>query len=453
MSAPAHSKHGTLVGARTVAFSLLALGLFIFILLALPFLLKTDAVSAILVQQIEHHLGHKVEVGSLHFQILPRIGLELHGMRVLDSVSNDRIFSAQRMELVLYVLPLLRGQFIGKRLVVERPHLKLGRDDAGHWTILPDGQQVPPQKTPTANPLALFALVRNVLLTDGRVTLVDESDPEARRGLQITAVQAIVSEGLPGRTTELQLFGEIPNESQAAAVFALNGTLIQTHSEGDEDARVQLDGKVRVDRIDVRQLADWSGFGPVGDGFHGLTHISGQFRLAPRPIGYDLIVSEWAADVADVSLRGDLRFIGLGAEAPTFSATVSSSPLRLQRWVEQVPTQWKPARLQTMLAEHEVDALVALHAATVTGRLGAKPNTEVKGEVEVRDGRFLLGDNHPWVHQLSARVLYQGSQVRVVDLKAGYGSVLLSHGDVLVTHLDTDPPSMRVCREKRRRTA
>ncbi|MGH7229946.1 MAG: AsmA family protein, partial [Nitrospiraceae bacterium] len=442
MSHPVQSESST--NTRTWIVSLMVVCLIGIPLLTLPFLFKIDSLSAMVLDQVEQRIGHTIEVGSMRVTVLPRIGVELTNVRMLDSSTTARIFSARRMELVLQALPLLRGQIVGKRLMIERPHLEFHRDEAGQWSLAPAARRPPPTQAQTENPLALFAVVRNVLLTDGRITLTDHSTPSLRNVQLVTALQAIVSEGLPGRTATVQMQGEISGEPKTA-VFSMEGTLLQTRSTAPDEKTaaspypLQFDGTVRVDRLDVRQVADWLGRGSALDGAHGSARFSGRVRLVPRSNGYDLIVPEWTADVRDVSLRGEARVAGLHTATTGFSATLSSSSLDLQRWLDHIPDQWKPARIQTTLAEREIDGFLAIRSATLSGTLNSESPLDVAVEIDVRDGRILPAPRHPPLQRVSATVVYARHELRVIDLQGDYGPIRLSRGEILITNVETDP--------------
>ena len=109
----------------------------------------------------------------------------------------------------------------------------------------------------------------------------------------------------------------------------------------------------------------------------------------------------------------------------------------LKQTLTQLPSEWIPGKLRDQLAEHAVDGFVTLHDTHMSGTLGGTLN--VTGGMEIRDGRFLPGGTHPTVQDLSATVLYDLKQIRIVSLRANYGPVRLSEGTVLITDWKNEP--------------
>ncbi|HJU03523.1 MAG TPA: AsmA family protein, partial [Nitrospiraceae bacterium] len=439
MDQPAHTKSA--MPTRTIVW-LIVLCFIGIPLLALPMLFKIDSLSAAVLRQVEVRLGHTVDVASMRVTVFPRLGVELSDVRVLESSTTAPILSARRMEVVLQVLPLLRGQVIGSRVLIEQPHLHVYRDGAGHWALAPPARSSSPREQ-AENPLALFAVARNVLLTDGRVTGTDDSGPTPKKIQLVTSLQAVTSEEVAGRTAVVHVQGEIPNDS-GSAIVGLDGYLIQTRA-GDIEGQpgtpgaIQFDGTIRMDRLDIGQLADWSGLRSTLDGWQGPTSVTGRVRLAPRALGYDFIVPEWTAHLRELSFQGEAKLTGMGTGATGFSATFSSSPLSLRRWFDHIPKDGQPEGARRALTERDVDGLITIRTATISGTLGKDAPMEVTAEIGIREGRFLPAAHQLPVEHVSATVFYDRQEIRMVDAQAEYGPIHFSRGGMVVTNVGQDP--------------
>lgn len=442
MSEPVRVRHG--MDSRTLAFGLVLLCFFALVLVGLPALFRIDALSAVLLHQVEQRLGHAIDVDAIRVTLLPRIGVELIDVRVLDASTTARIFSARRMHLLVQALPLLRGDVIGTRLLIEQPHIELHRDETGQWALATAAGGPASHPAQMDSPLAFIARVRNVLLTDGRLTLTDYSGGQARHVHLVTGLQAIIAEGLPGRTATVHVQGEIAGES-AGATMSLEGTLIQTrlesgqHSEKASPYPVQFDGTVHIATLDLRQVGEWLGWGTVVEGWHGAVGFNGRLRLVPRAVGYDLIVPEWTADLRGVGLQGHARVIGLSTGTPVFSATFSSSPLPIRQWLDRIPERWVPSGILAVVDEHEVEGLLTLRTAAVSGTMNAASNVDVSVELQISEGRFRSATQHPRAQGVSATVFYDRQGLRVIDVQGEYGPIHLSGGTMIVTNIGMDP--------------
>lgn len=430
--------------SRTVTIGLAFLGLIAMLLVGLPALFRIDALSAAVLHHVEQRLGHAIEVATMRVTLVPRIGVELIDVRVLDASTTARLFSAGRMHLVVQALPLLRGELIGERLLIEQPHVELHRDEAGRWALAHAAAGPTSEPAQIDNPLAFVARVRNVLLTDGRLTLTDYSGGVARHVQLLTGLQAIVAEGVPGRTATVHLQGEIAGDS-ATATVGLDGMLIQTRVETSETLSaaspypVQFDGTVRIASLDLRQVGEWVGGGAVMEGWHGSVGFSGRFSLIPRAVGYDLIVPEWTADLRGVLLQGNARVIGLSTGTPVFSAILASSPLPLRQWLDRIPQHWLPAGILSVVNEHDVEGLLTLRTAAFSGSFNAASPVDVTAELQISEGRFRTATQHPRVQGLSATMFYDRQELRVVDVQGEYGPIHLSGGTMVVTNIGVDP--------------
>jgi hypothetical protein len=441
MSEPVRIRHS--MKRRTLVIGLAVLCLIAMLLIGLPALFRIDALNAALMHQVEQRLGHAIDVEAIRVTLLPHIGVELIDVRVLDASATARVFSARRMHLVVQALSLLRGDVVGTRLLIEQPHVELHRDEAGRWAFATAAGGPASQPAQMDSPLAFIARVRNVLLTDGRLTLTDDSGGKARHVHLVTGLQAIITEGLPGRTATVQVQCEIAGES-ASATMSMEGTLIQTRLETGEPSMaspypVQFDGTVHIAMLDLRQVAEWLRWGTVVEGWHGAVGFNGRLRLVPRAVGYDLIVPEWTADLRGVALQGHARVIGLSTDTPTFSATVSSSPLPIRQWLDRIPERWVPAGIRAVVNEHEVEGLLTLRTAAVSGPLNAASPLDVAAELQISEGRFLSATQHPRAQGISATVFYNGQGLRVIDVQGEYGPIHLSGGTMILTNIGMDP--------------
>jgi hypothetical protein len=341
--------------------------------------------------------------------------------------------------MALQVWPLFEGRAVAAYVIIESPRMTVRYHQSGQWTI-GEGVQDSSSKR-TGRPLDFLAAVRNVLIVDGMVTILDQSRPIQPEPLQLASLQLTMTEEIQGRTAKIQVSGEIPQGPAGAALLNIDGSLVLVNGEGGAaaDAPVQAEGSIRIHKIDVRYIAGWFGPPAASVGFGPPAQLVGHLRLVPRPAGYDLIVTDWKAGFADLSVQGTATLTGLGTELPHVSGTLSASSVPLKQTLDQVPTEWLSADIREKLMKHAVDGFVSLHDTHVEGTLGTHARLNVAGAVEVRDGRFLPGGTHPSVRELSATILYDLEQIRITGLRAHYGPVRLSDGTVMITGWRTEP--------------
>jgi AsmA-like protein len=434
------NNHFQAMEGRAVLILILLAGSFIAAALVIPLVLNMPLVRDAFLHEFEQRTGHRLTTERLDFHLLPRPRLDLRQVELFDRTSEAPLFVADRLDMALQIWPLFEGRVAGEYVVVERPRMMIRHDETGRWTI---GSRVPEASSArTATPFLPMTVVRNVLITDGLVTIADEARSAQVAPLQLASLQATIAEEIPGRTARIQISGKIP-QGAGSALFNVDGSLVLLHgadstAETSESAHeVQVEGSVRIHKLDVRHMAGWLGMPPISTGFAAPAQLVAQVRLVPRPAGYDLIVGEWRAELSELSLQGTAAVAGLGSEIPRLSATLSASSVPLKQTLTQVPSEWIPVKLRDQLAEHAVDGIVTLYDTHVSGTLGDTLN--VTGGMEIRDGRFLPGGTHPTVQDLSATVLYDLKQIRIVGLRANYGPVRLSEGTVHITDWKKEP--------------
>ena len=402
-------------------------------LLTLPWILNRAAIGEAFFHEFEERTGRTLSVETWHVAMFPSLRLDLRNVHVQDKSSGTALFAAERLALTLQFLPLWEGRVVGKDVVIDRPRLTVYRSSSGSWS-LGGTESVGSTDRPTP-PLAFLQRLHNLLVTDGLITVIDESGHVLRNPIQILLTQATWSNEILGRYARLQVSGEIPHEGDRAA-FNLDGSVTPSH-DGQE---VQAEGDLRLHRVNVRRLlSTWADVDPLSDGFMGLAQLTAHLRLSPRSDGYELTADEWRAELSDIALQGTAGFSGLGGPRPRFSAMMSASPVTLDRGLSQIPTTWVSKQIRSQLTEHGVDGLFTMQSMSLSwpGESGSKVN--VAGLAEVRNGRFTLHSRYPGIEALSANIAFDSNQVRLTGLRAQVGPVRLTGEDLFITQWLTDP--------------
>lgn len=402
-------------------------------LLALPWIFNRPAIVEALLQEFEQRTGHELSVEAWHVRLFPSIGVELLQVQVHTPDSTMPLLIADRLEIALQWLPLLEGRIVGKDLVIDRPRLTVSRAADGIWSLGRSARAV--SQGDSAQSVPVLGAVRNLLVVDGLITVIDESGLTPRVPLQIMVTQGTLSSEMMGRHARLQISGEIPQERDRAA-FTWDGSLTQNQEGGG----LQAEGDLRLHHIDVRHvLSSWTGSDALSDGFDRSVQLTAHLRWSPGTEGSDLIADEWRAELADISMQGTAAVIGLGTEHPQFSSTLSAPPVTLTRLLSQIPSAWISTQLRGQLAQHDVDGLITVQSMSLAGKLtsGSRPN--ISGLVEIRNGRFTLGPQYPSIEGLSGRISYDATQMRITGLRAQCGPVRLTGDDLFMTQWTTDP--------------
>lgn len=418
-------------------------------------LLGEDYLKEFVLQQLEESLGRKIEVHRVKFVWFPRIRVELTQVAIHNPNSDEVVLSAKRIDLVLRLLPLLRKQVVGKRLLVEEPVLTIHRNDAGHWNIL-DGTNQAATDQRTLEMMTRVFMIRQATIVNGRISVIDEGRPDGIRTLKLDRVEAgilirperamaevhlsVAQTGQDGLSA-VSLAGEIKRVERSAAL---------TSEEPAESAPVglpqstatsvfQFEGQVDAANIVLREMADFFGPRPVPEQLQGMVNMQGQVRIMPGLAGYDAVLSGMTARLNQLTLTGKANLAGLLTAQPTFAVTFNSSLVTLKELLATVPAQWIHPQLPAVLAEREIDGKVKVVNATLTGSATSGPQLSVTGEFHIQEGQALLGEDHVQAKDLAGVVIVETGRVRAANFTGMYGAIQITDGKATVSLLDAGP--------------
>ena len=433
-------------------FRLAFLSILVFVVLAGAFLSFSreltgqDYLKDFVLEQLEESLGRKIDVHRVKLVVFPRIRVELSEVVIHDPQSAQVVLTAKRVDLVLRLLPLLKKQIIGKRLLIEEPRLTLRRNERGRWNIL-DG--VNGQADTDQHTMALMArtfMVRQAKLVNGTITVTDAARPDGVRSITLEHVEfditirpeqgvadvhvAMSHQGTHG-VSRVSLDGGI---KQAEHPIALSSDDV-----GEPVPGLQFDGHIDAADIKVRDAADFLGPRPVSDHLQGALNLRSAVRVMPGVAGYDMVLSDMSAHLNEITLTGNGSLAGVLTPQPTFSVTFSSSLVTLPQLLKTISPEWVHPQLPAVLAERRIDGKVQVVKATLTGSTATGPQLSATGEFHVQEGHALIGRDHVAATDLAAVILVETGRVRISKIAGNYGTMQLTDGKAEVSFLDAGP--------------
>jgi hypothetical protein len=418
---------------RTTLFLTVPVVLFLIGMLALPWVLNRPAIAEAFSREFEQRTGLRLSIEAWRVGLFPSITLALQQAQVRDPAAATPLFVADRMDIAIQWLPLLAGKVVAKDLIIDRPRLTMRRAADGTWALA--GANPASSSDDATEPMSLLQMVRNVLIVDGMITVIDESAVHPRIPLHLEVAQGTLSTEMRGRHAKLHISGTIPQDQDRAA-FVWDGSLTQSPERGG----VQAEGDLRLRHIDARyMMSSWAGIDPLSSGLSGPAELTAHLRWLSTREGSELIADEWRARLGDFAMQGTAAVSGLESTAPTFSVVLSASPLTVARALNQIPTAWFPAQLRTQFVEHEVDGLITVPAMSLSGSLTAGSRPTISGQLQIREGRMTVDPQYPPLEALSASISYDAALLTIKDLHAQCGPVRLVGNEVVVTEWMTRP--------------
>lgn len=404
-----------------------------------------DYLKNFVLQQLEDSLGRRIDVHRVKFVLFPRIRVELLDVAIHDPSSDHRVLTAKRVDIVLRLLPLLKKQVVGKRLLIEEPVLTLRRNESGHWNVLDSGDQAATDQR-TIQMVAGAFMIRQATIVNGTVTVIDAARPDGLRSVTLDHVEAGLLIRPDRGLAELHVSAARKGD-QGMSGLSLDGVIrksdkpvsLSAEDTGSPEAVFQFEGRIDAADLSVRDAADFFGPRPVPEQMQGVLNLQSAVRVMPGLTGYDMVLSDMSARLNEMMLTGNASLAGLLTPQPTFAVTFSSSLMTLPQLLKAIPAEWVHPQIPALLADHQIDGKVQVVNATVTGSATAGPQVSVTGEFHVQDAQALLGTERVPAKNLDAVVQVETGRLRVANITGSYGAIQITDGKALVSFLEAGP--------------
>lgn len=409
------------------------------------YLTGDDYVKEFFLQQLEQSIGRKIDVHRIKLVLFPRIRLELTQVAIHDRNSDDVLLSAKKLDLVLRFLPLLRKQVVGKRLLIEEPTLTLRRDRAGHWNLFDQVAQGKGADPDTVQTISRIFQIREATLVNGKLAIIDDMRPEGTRLMSFESVEAslLVRPELGGADLRLSAghTGEkgLSSISLTGAITTAQRPTLERDDSSGSPSTLQFDGTLDASNLDLREAAGFLGPRPVPEQLRGVVNGHSHVRAVPGVAGYDVVLSDLSANLEQLRLTGQASLSGLLTTQPTFAMTVAAPPVLMSQLLKTVPAEWIHPQLPGVIKDREIDGIVEMVSATVTGSSVEGTQLSLTGEFRVKQGQALIGQSHVPAKDLSAVVSVEAGRLKISNLNGLYGTIHMKESKALVSFLETGP--------------
>jgi uncharacterized protein involved in outer membrane biogenesis len=410
-----------------------------------PYLTGDDYLKDFFLQQLEQSIGRKIDVHRIKLVLFPRIRLELTQVAIHDRNSDDVLLSAKKLDLVLRFLPLLRKQVVGKRLLIEEPTVTLRRNPSGHWNFLDQVVQGGSADQDAVQTISRIFRIREATLINGKLIIIDGARPDGTRSMTLESVEASLVIKAERGQADLHISAGHAG-GKGLSTISLAGTIStaqrQTLAIDDSSASqatLQFDGTLEAANLNLREVAVFFGPRPVPEHLQGAVNVHSHVRAVPGVAGYDVVLSDLSANLEQLRLTGQASLSGLLTPQPTFAFTFAAPPIQLSQFFTTVPAEWVHPRLPAIIQDREIDGMLEVVSATITGSSVAGPQLSLTGEFRVRQGQALIGGRHVPAKDLAAVVSVEAGRLRVSNLSGLYGTIHMNESKALVSFLDAGP--------------
>lgn len=405
-----------------------------------------DYLKDFVLEQLEESLGRKIDVRRVKFVLFPRIRAELTDVKIHDPQSEQVVLTAKRVDLVLRLLPLLKKQVVGKRLLIEEPTLTLRRNEHGRWNISGELHEQVDADQHTMDMMARTFMIREATLVNGAITLIDVARPDGVRSLKLEHVECRLLVRPDRGIADVHVSADHQGESGVSAV-SLDGVMKRAEPSmslpGEETAEsvtgFEFDGQIDAVDLRMRDAADFLGPRPVPARLQGALNLRSKVRVMPGVAGYDMVLSDMTAHLNTITLKGTANLAGFLTPQPTFAVTFSSSLVALPQLLRTIPPDWVHPQLPALLAEHQIDGKVQVVKATLTGSATKGSQLSTIGEFHVSEGRGVIGTERMAIQDFAATVVVETGRVRIAKVTGMYGAMQVTDGKAEVSFLDAGP--------------
>ncbi|MCS6896893.1 MAG: AsmA-like C-terminal domain-containing protein [Nitrospira sp.] len=415
-----------------------------FLFLSARYLSGQDYLKEFVLEQLETALGRTVRVHDVKVAVFPRVRIELSDMAVHDPDSDQTLFKAKRVDLVVRLFPLLRKRLVGKRLQIEEPLFMFRRDEQGRWNVTA-GRRSEGDRLTTETGLELFG-IQEAAVTKGTVTVVDEAWTGGSRSITMEHVEGTFLVHPDQGAADMRLTVGRPG-TQGGVVLSLHGTIrlsdtrvpLVDEEEAAQPPPFQFDGRLDAVSLDVRELVDFLGPRPVPEQVQGTATLHSAVQIRPGVVGYDVLLAELSAQWNEVTLSGKASLSGLMATQPAFSMTFSSSSIPLSQLRQTIPAAWLDPRLIAVWDERHIDGNVRVMNATVTGAAAEGARLSITGEFHIQDAQGLIGQDRVLAKDIACEVLVEPGRIRATGISGTYGAMQLVDGKAMLSFVEAGP--------------
>jgi AsmA protein len=247
---------------KIVRYVLIAVGVLIVILLALPLFINANSFRPTIEERLSTALGRKVQVGDLSLSIFSG-SLTASNLSIADdpAFSSSPFLTAKSFKVGVEMMPLITSKTLNVTgLTIEKPELNLVRNQQGKWNFSTlGGNAAAQQKTPSggAVPIPEFR-VDKLELKDGRATVTSGGKPNVYDNVDMEASDVTYKSQFP-----VQLSANLPG----GGTFKLDGK-VGPLNPGDASL-TPLDAKVTIKGLDLAK----TGFVDPSTGISGIADL------------------------------------------------------------------------------------------------------------------------------------------------------------------------------------
>jgi uncharacterized protein involved in outer membrane biogenesis len=223
-----------------------------FLLLSTRYLLDPNIYRNILQKSLTTALDREVSIGKAKIDLWGGVGMAFEDFRVRDRSLAFDLLQSKRLILRVKLLPLLKREIKWRRIVVDRPTLRIIRDRNGQFNIFPDSPLTGAKRKETAEKIleglsSLFGC--SLVIKDGEIFFSDEGLSESPLVTAIRSFNFELSKITFREVFPFHMNGKIVH-SKKDGLFSVNGTL-QNILEDMDFSKGRIEAEVKMKGVET----------------------------------------------------------------------------------------------------------------------------------------------------------------------------------------------------------
>ena len=412
-------------------------------LIIIPFLISPDYLKQLALDQIQRTFGPHISIGRTTLSLFPHPRIEVDELVVKERPDAHAFFRTKFVRLELKIGPLFRQELVVNELRIDQPEMEVKRDQDGQWHLF----NTPWAQSETALLSSLLS-VEKVSISNGEITVIDESPTEGVRGFVLEEVYlSVLSQQENTLSGDIQISGRIHRPHTTRSTFNIGGQLepkaVDLGSPSlDSSPRIpqwQFAGRINVSNFDIAEVAELFDVDLLPSPLLANTNLRSNLRIVGGSKGYDIILSDFTLQNSVAVFVGNASVAGLAAVDPTLSVTFNASPIFVETLYHTLPHHWFPPQIVAILDESNLGGVVEVIQATVTGSTRLDVGMSVVGKFRLENGFLQRTHKLPPVENLSGTVVVEPDRIKFSDFVGLYDSIPLRSANGRVLFKESGP--------------
>ncbi len=434
-----------------------------FILLSVNFLLDPNIYRNILQKSLTTSLNREVSIGKARIALWGGVGIAFEDFRIKDRSLAFDLLQSKRVILRLKALPLLKKEVKCKRIVIDRPTLRLVRDKSGQFNIFPGGSLTDEKLKETQKKIleTLTSLFGGSLsLREGEIFFSDEGLGLSPLKTEIRSFNLVLSKVSYHGAFPFRISGVI-GHSQKEGQFSIHGT-IQNIPEDLDISKGKVKAEVKIGGIETFHFWPYlkallpmktiSGILDVNAHYQG--DLRGNFRtsanirfkdllfdypqvfssvLRPKSVNVDfdancdsknLEIPRFFIELPELSIKAKGRIYGIGSKDMGMEAEASSSPFEIAEGKKFIPFRIITPDVSDHLFRAEGKGSFQILSVRLSGKMPEIDHCDLPANAHVLtvegklDGASLkLPWNLPSFEDLKGRLFFQKGHLHLEGIQ------------------------------------